>query len=801
MPLNDGGGSGKLYASNAPPSPAEQQQQQQAEQSARFEFPKMLYNMLEDCTFDERYSHIVSWQPHGLAFKVHNRDELEKILSRWFREKYESFRCLLEQWGFLKLTRGKDRGCWYHKKFYYHRSSSTSIHSKNRYHNINKDDFIESMPDYLSFRDEPDLEKESTEVNRISPVKKMKESNALAKKDSKSKKISVPNKRALESDNEETDSLIRNKQSRYRSSTRRECPYCHVSLTAQGFKNHVKSCRIVRKKRKSMDGDSDSDSSNILDDESDSGSEERKISADGGRACRHCGEFFSKYGYKSHERRCKFFLPSSNKKNAKANANSNEIRNANVIDNETNRKEEVPSDDSSIDSVESGCRICGFDDDHANLLLCEGCDTEVHTYCLTPPLEKVPTGDWFCDACKLRKGKAQEEFGILIKNLPSEMTERFGEICFAKSAENAHWWPALIFDPRSFLHNPEVVDLARRNLGKRYLVFFFENQDAFAAIPKRWIMTWDEAVEKDFDKGKSVRNASKSRKLQFERAMTLATGAFEEASFQDSESDDSEFHSPSDSDIEDSSLSSRIPRVIGGNSSIFDVVPDFDWKPIRSEVRQEVEDASPSEYPETVENEAHVTRKKTGKSQVQVFFGGRHLYIGMFSDVRKAAYAVKLFKEKMQVASDAFEKNNTLAPPRKKRLYGKKIVHSNPPSVVGPSPESQIDFGTFTDKKPIGRRTRLVPRAKRKIKTTTKVDHVLQQTPPQPKPPERKTQPQSPERTEKKHDLREEEKESPEKTPTTPLMPMPPPLSDRERNELLLKTSLCQYYLLPLSQL
>ena len=109
------------------------------------------------------------------------------------------------------------------------------------------------------------------------------------------------------------------------------------------------------------------------------------------------------------------------------------------------------------------------------------------------------------------------------------MTERFGEICFAKSAENAHWWPALIFDPRSFLHNREVVELTRRNLGKRYLVFFFENQDAFAAIPKAWIMTWEEACDKGYDKGKSVRNASKSRKEQFEKAMDLANEAFEDA--------------------------------------------------------------------------------------------------------------------------------------------------------------------------------------------------------------------------------------------------------------------------------
>ncbi len=399
-------------------------------------------------------------------------------------------------------------------------------------------------------------------------------------------------------------------------------------------------------------------------------------------------------------------------------------------------------------------------------------------------------------------GKAQEEFGSILKNIPSEMSKRFGEICFAKSAENAHWWPALIFDPRSFLHNPEVVDLARRNIGKRHLVFFFENQDAFAAIPKKWIMTWDEAVEKEFDNGKSVRNASKSRKLQFERAMTLANGAFEKG-FQYSESDDSEFHSPSDTDIEDSSLSPRIPRVIGGNFSIFDVSPNFDWKAIRNEVRQEVETANPSEYPDTVENETYIARKKPGKSQAQTFMSGRHLYIGLFSDVREAAYAVRLFKEKMKAALENFEKDNTLAspPPCRKRLRHKRIIDSNPPSAVGSSPESQIDFGTFTDKKPVGRRTRLVPKAKRKKNPANKIDHVLQQKPPQPRPSEPKPPPPSPEKTDEKRNLREEEKEPSENIPATPPSPMPPPLSDREQNELLLRTSLCQYYLLPLSQL
>ena len=45
---------------------------------------------------------------------------------------------------------------------------------------------------------------------------------------------------------------------------------------------------------------------------------------------------------------------------------------------------------------EEGCRVCHKDDNHAYLLLCEACNDEYHTYCLNPPLESVPEGDFFC---------------------------------------------------------------------------------------------------------------------------------------------------------------------------------------------------------------------------------------------------------------------------------------------------------------------------------------------------------------------------------------------------------------------
>jgi hypothetical protein len=80
----------------------------------------------------------------------------------------------------------------------------------------------------------------------------------------------------------------------------------------------------------------------------------------------------------------------------------------------------------------------------------------------------------------------------------------------------------MIFDPRTFLQNKDVVELSKRNMGKRNLVFYFENQEAFAAVPEAWILTWNEGVEREFDKGKAVRTASGSRRQQFFKALDTA---------------------------------------------------------------------------------------------------------------------------------------------------------------------------------------------------------------------------------------------------------------------------------------
>ena len=44
----------------------------------------------------------------------------------------------------------------------------------------------------------------------------------------------------------------------------------------------------------------------------------------------------------------------------------------------------------------------------SKLLLCDNCDAEIHTFCLTPPLKTVPTKSWFCPACKAAEKKANK---------------------------------------------------------------------------------------------------------------------------------------------------------------------------------------------------------------------------------------------------------------------------------------------------------------------------------------------------------------------------------------------------------
>lgn len=61
---------------------------------------------------------------------------------------------------------------------------------------------------------------------------------------------------------------------------------------------------------------------------------------------------------------------------------------------------------------EGVCKVCGVDKDDNSVLLCDTCDAEYHTYCLNPPLARIPEGNWYCPSCVVSKHMVQEASGI-----------------------------------------------------------------------------------------------------------------------------------------------------------------------------------------------------------------------------------------------------------------------------------------------------------------------------------------------------------------------------------------------------
>ena len=74
-----------------------------------------LHEMLEDAE-KEGNQHIVSWQPHGRAFRIHKEKEfVEHVMPKYFKAKMPSFLRWCRAWGFVRMTEGRDRGAWYRK--------------------------------------------------------------------------------------------------------------------------------------------------------------------------------------------------------------------------------------------------------------------------------------------------------------------------------------------------------------------------------------------------------------------------------------------------------------------------------------------------------------------------------------------------------------------------------------------------------------------------------------------------------------------------------------------------------------
>lgn len=79
-------------------------------------FPVKLHEALEMIEQDGHTS-AISWQPHGRAFIIGDKDAFMKIAPAYFPAitKFTSFQRQLNLYGFKRITQGLDKDCYYHK--------------------------------------------------------------------------------------------------------------------------------------------------------------------------------------------------------------------------------------------------------------------------------------------------------------------------------------------------------------------------------------------------------------------------------------------------------------------------------------------------------------------------------------------------------------------------------------------------------------------------------------------------------------------------------------------------------------
>ncbi|XP_024180361.1 methyl-CpG-binding domain-containing protein 9 [Rosa chinensis] len=108
---------------------------------------------------------------------------------------------------------------------------------------------------------------------------------------------------------------------------------------------------------------------------------------------------------------------------------------------------------------EGVCKVCGIDKDDDSVLLCDTCDAEYHTYCLIPPLARIPKGNWYCPSCVVGKNMVQDASGhpqVISrrrgKNCHGEVTRVYLESLthLATKMEESEYWEFHV-DERTFL--------------------------------------------------------------------------------------------------------------------------------------------------------------------------------------------------------------------------------------------------------------------------------------------------------------------------------------------------------------
>lgn len=126
------------------------------------------------------------------------------------------------------------------------------------------------------------------------------------------------------------------------------------------------------------------------------------------------------------------------------------------------------------------------------------------------------------DLCKpFHLNDIDDGLNEMVTALSPTFTSRFGEIVWAQGGVGFGWWPACIYDPR--LTQGGARQLAKKNVGKKHLVYFFECHDApFAVMGDSKLCQWEEGLMEEYNLGKTARSTGKNRGTIFDRALQAA---------------------------------------------------------------------------------------------------------------------------------------------------------------------------------------------------------------------------------------------------------------------------------------
>lgn len=106
------------------PSSAGETIQNNPRREKSLSFPRKLHSMLEAAS-QKNFEHVVSWQPGGKSFKVHNPKRFTaEIMKTYFNQtKYKSFQRQLNIYGFERFHHGPNKGGYKHKHEHFIRFS------------------------------------------------------------------------------------------------------------------------------------------------------------------------------------------------------------------------------------------------------------------------------------------------------------------------------------------------------------------------------------------------------------------------------------------------------------------------------------------------------------------------------------------------------------------------------------------------------------------------------------------------------------------------------------------------------